>query len=216
MTKYERHFAKIKNHNEQYRPKLFLASYKSPVPISDNDLQSVKIRATALSIREFVEEICVHKPKVDIKCDRKTREAVSFDIIFHHENLSRFLSFLNTLESNGCGYLPHVQKDKFIITINIDQADKLIKDTSQTGLVNKLMKDILRETKTMTVEHSIRKIIGANYGHKPKINIQYNEKEAVSINVIFRHKGDCDKFIKLLDLKKHSYNCAPHQTPTMD
>lgn len=225
LTKYARHFVKMKEHNEQYRPKLFLASYKSPVPISDNNLQSVNIRATALSIRGFVEEICGHKPKVDIKCNRKTREAVSFDIIFHHENFSRFRNFFNTLESNGCGYLPHVQKDKFIITINIDQADKLIKDTSQTGRVNKLMKDILRETKTMTVEHSVRKIIGANYGHKPKIDIQYNEKEAVGINVIFRHKDDCDKFIKLLDLKKHSYTCTPHQdekavdvllTPTMD
>ncbi|MDR2977977.1 MAG: hypothetical protein LBU56_00775 [Rickettsiales bacterium] len=72
------------------------------------------------------------------------------------------------------------------------------------------MKDILRETKTVTVEHSIRKIIGANYGHKPKIDIQYNEKEAVGINVIFRYKDDRDEFIKLLDLKKHSYTCIFH------
>ncbi|WCR58179.1 hypothetical protein [Wolbachia endosymbiont of Ctenocephalides felis wCfeJ] len=211
LTTYERHFKRIKECNEQYEQKLLLASYKSPVPISDNDLQSAKIRAIAFSIRGFVEEICGHKPKVDIKCNRKTREAVSFDIIFHHENLSRFLTFFNTLESHGCGYLPHVKKDKFIITINIDQADKLIKDTSQTGRVNKLIKDILQETKTMTVEHSIRKIIGANYGHKPKIDIQYNQKEAVGVNIAFRYKDDCDKFIKLLDLKKHSYICIPHQ-----
>ncbi|MDR2977978.1 MAG: hypothetical protein LBU56_00780 [Rickettsiales bacterium] len=38
LTKYGRYFVKIKKHNEQYRPKLFLASYKPPVPISDNDL----------------------------------------------------------------------------------------------------------------------------------------------------------------------------------
>ncbi|WCR58909.1 MAG: hypothetical protein PG978_000323 [Wolbachia endosymbiont of Ctenocephalides felis wCfeF] len=67
------------------------------------------------------------------------------------------------------------------------------------------------KVKTMTVEHSIRKIIGANYGHKPKIDIQYNEKEAVGVNVIFRYKDDCDEFIKLLDLKKHNYICTPHQ-----
>jgi hypothetical protein len=211
LTKYGRYFVKIKKHNEQYRPKLFLASYKPPAPISDNGFQPIKTRATAFSIRGFIEEICSHKPKVNIRCNKKTRETVGFDMIFHHEDLSKFLNFFNTLESNGCGYLPHIQKDKFIITISIDQADKLIKGTLQTSRVNKLMKDILQETKTMTVEHSIRKVIGANYGHKPKIDIQYDEKEAVGINVIFRYKDDCDEFIKLLDLKKHSYICTPHQ-----
>jgi hypothetical protein len=68
-----------------------------------------------------------------------------------------------------------------------------------------------RAVKKMATECSIRKIIGANYGHKPKIDIQYNEKEAVGVNVIFRYKDDYDEFIKLLDLKKHSYICTPHQ-----
>ncbi|MCA4774548.1 hypothetical protein [Wolbachia endosymbiont of Mansonella perstans] len=51
LTKYERHFTKIKKHNEQYEQKLFFTTYKPPIPISDNGLQSVKTRAIALSIK---------------------------------------------------------------------------------------------------------------------------------------------------------------------
>jgi hypothetical protein len=133
LTKYGRYFVKIKKHNEQYRPKLFLASYKSPT----NEP--------------------LYKPTMHKKHRRK-----------YSEYINLHLNFLKEFDENS-------------------------------------------KVKTMTVEHSIRKIIGANYGHKPKIDIQYNEKEAVGINVIFRYKDDCDEFIKLLDLKKHSYICTPHQ-----
>ncbi|MCA4775300.1 hypothetical protein IHO40_04300 [Wolbachia endosymbiont of Mansonella ozzardi] len=51
LTKYERHFAEIKKHNEQYEQKLFFTTYKPPISISDNDFQSVKTKATALSIK---------------------------------------------------------------------------------------------------------------------------------------------------------------------
>ena len=64
----------------------------------------------------------------------------------------------------------------------------------------------------LAIEHSIRKIIGANYGHKPKIDIKYDEKkEAVGVDIVFRYRDDCDEFIKLLNLKKHGYICTPHQ-----
>ncbi|QOD38881.1 protein kinase family protein [Candidatus Wolbachia massiliensis] len=129
LTKYERHFKRIKECNEQYRQKLYITSYKSPT----NEP--------------------LYKPTVHKK---------------HRQKYSKNINFLK----------------------EFDESSKV---------------------KTITVEHSIRKIIGANYGHKPKIDIQYNEKEAVGVNVIFRHKDDCDEFIKLLDLKKHSYVCTPYQ-----
>lgn len=34
--------------------------------------------------------------------------------------------------------------------------------------------------------------------------------KVVGINVVFHHKNDCDSFAKLLDLKKHSYDCRFH------
>ncbi len=57
----------------------------------------------------------------------------------------------------------------------------------------------------MAIEHSIRRIIGANYGYKPKLDIKYNEKEAVGVNVIFHYKDDRSKFIEILDLHICSY-----------
>ncbi|MBV2146151.1 MAG: hypothetical protein KTM48_05680 [Wolbachia endosymbiont of Pissodes strobi] len=72
----------------------------------------------------------------------------------------------------------------------------------------------------MAIEHSIRRIIGANYGHKPtvalaKAQIAKDGKlqetdEIVGINVTFHHENDCNSFAKFLDLKKHSYNCTSH------
>lgn len=72
----------------------------------------------------------------------------------------------------------------------------------------------------IAIEHSIRRVIGANYGHKPtvalaKAQIAKNGKlqetdEIVGINVTFHHENDCNSFAKFLDLKKHSYNCTFH------
>ncbi len=76
------------------------------------------------------------------------------------------------------------------------------------------------EVQKMATEHSIRRIIGANYGHKPtvalaKAQIAKDGKlqktdEIVGINVTFHHENDCNSFAKFLDLKKHSYNCTSH------
>ncbi|WP_264684833.1 MULTISPECIES: hypothetical protein [unclassified Wolbachia] len=73
----------------------------------------------------------------------------------------------------------------------------------------------------MAIEHSIRRIIGANYGHKPTVALakaQVIDKdgklqetdEIVGINVAFHHENDRDGFAKLLDFKKYSYICEPH------
>ncbi|MFP3015403.1 MAG: hypothetical protein ACEY3B_03740 [Wolbachia sp.] len=72
----------------------------------------------------------------------------------------------------------------------------------------------------MAIEHSIRRIIGANYGHKPTVALakaqiaKYGKlqetDEIVGINVTFHHENDCNSFAKFLDLKKHSYNCTSH------
>ncbi|MBD0391760.1 hypothetical protein IC220_04810 [Wolbachia endosymbiont of Pentalonia nigronervosa] len=58
------------------------------------------------------------------------------------------------------------------------------------------------EVQKVTIEHSIRKIIGAKFGHKPRI--EYAEKR-VGINVIFSHEDDHEKFVKLLDCKGYHY-----------
>ncbi|MGL9758093.1 MAG: hypothetical protein ACR5LA_04480 [Wolbachia sp.] len=58
----------------------------------------------------------------------------------------------------------------------------------------------------MVIEHLIRKIIGANYGHKPSITIEYNEqKKILGASISFRHKDDFDRMKEILDLKKHDY-----------
>lgn len=70
----------------------------------------------------------------------------------------------------------------------------------------------------MAVEHSIRKVIGANYGHKPTVTLtkaQIIDKdgklqetdEIAGINVAFHHENDRDSFAKLLDFKEYSYIC---------
>ncbi len=73
----------------------------------------------------------------------------------------------------------------------------------------------------IAIEHSIRRVIGANYGHKPTVALakaQVIDKdgklqetdEIVGINVAFHHENDRDGLAKLLDFKKYSYICEPH------
>lgn len=62
------------------------------------------------------------------------------------------------------------------------------------------------KTIKMTVEHSVRRIIGANYVHKPKLDIKYDKEEVVGVNVIFHYKDDRSRFIEILDLHKRSYS----------
>lgn len=77
------------------------------------------------------------------------------------------------------------------------------------------------EVQKIAIEHSIRRVIGANYGHKPTVALakaQVIDKdgklqetdEIVGINVAFHHENDRDGFAKLLDFKKYSYICEPH------
>lgn len=72
------------------------------------------------------------------------------------------------------------------------------------------------EVQKIAIEHSIRRVIGANYGHKPTVTLakaQIIDKDGklqetdkvVGINVVFHHKNDCDSFAKLLDFKEYSY-----------
>ncbi|WP_108784087.1 hypothetical protein [Wolbachia endosymbiont of Bemisia tabaci] len=74
------------------------------------------------------------------------------------------------------------------------------------------------EVQKIAIEHSIRRVIGANYGHKPTVALakaQVIDKdgklqetdEIVGINVAFHHENDRDSFAKLLDFKEYSYIC---------
>ncbi|MDR1139822.1 MAG: hypothetical protein LBJ80_04150 [Rickettsiales bacterium] len=126
--------------------------------------------------------------------------------------------FVKRMEKEGKDELPKYERDfERVKKYNEKYSDKLESQSVYARIAASNYKPVSildsdsRAVKKMATEHSIRKIIGANYGHKPKIDIQYNEKKAVGINVIFRYKDDCDEFIKLLDLKKHSYICTPHQ-----
>ncbi|WP_353287585.1 hypothetical protein [Wolbachia endosymbiont (group B) of Gerris lacustris] len=72
------------------------------------------------------------------------------------------------------------------------------------------------EVQKIAIEHSIRRIIGANYGHKPTVTFAKAQvakdgklqetDEIVGINVTFHHENDRDSFAKLLDLKKYSHS----------
>lgn len=55
------------------------------------------------------------------------------------------------------------------------------------------------------IEHSIRKIIGANYGHKPEIKLRYDKNEISDIGITFRDKEDRGKLIEILKLRKLDY-----------
>lgn len=77
------------------------------------------------------------------------------------------------------------------------------------------------EVQKIAIEHSIRRVIGANYGHKPTVALAKAQvidkdgklqetEEIVGINVAFHHEDDRDGFAKLLDFKKYSYICEPH------
>lgn len=74
------------------------------------------------------------------------------------------------------------------------------------------------EVQEIAIEHSIRRVIGTNYGHKPTVALakaQVIDKdgklqetdEIVGINVAFHHENDRDSFAKLLDFKEYSYIC---------
>ncbi|APR99229.2 hypothetical protein ASM33_08005 [Wolbachia endosymbiont of Folsomia candida] len=61
-----------------------------------------------------------------------------------------------------------------------------------------------REVK-MIVEHSIRKIIGAGYGHKPKIDVERYNGKTCGISVTFHDENDRSRFIEVLDSEQCSY-----------
>ncbi|MFT4313963.1 MAG: hypothetical protein AB3P11_02455 [Wolbachia pipientis] len=74
------------------------------------------------------------------------------------------------------------------------------------------------EVQEIAIEHSIKRVIGTNYGHKPTVALakaQVIDKdgklqetdEIVGINVAFHHENDRDSFAKLLDFKEYSYIC---------
>ncbi|QIT35822.1 hypothetical protein [Wolbachia endosymbiont of Brugia pahangi] len=71
MTKYERYFVEIRKHDERYRPKLFLVSYKLPMPISNSDLREVKTITVERSIRKIIGANYGYKPKINIKYNEK-------------------------------------------------------------------------------------------------------------------------------------------------
>lgn len=67
------------------------------------------------------------------------------------------------------------------------------------------------KVKKVTIEHSIREIIGANIGHKPRVELAkegVGENEKVGINIIFYHGDDHERFITLLDYQKYNHTSS--------
>ncbi|WP_264330563.1 hypothetical protein [Wolbachia endosymbiont (group B) of Erebia ligea] len=135
LTQYERHFEKIKEFNEKYSDKLESQSvyakvaahdYKS-VPVSDCSNPKIIKMAVEHSIRRIIGANYGHKPKIDIKYDKE--EAVGVNVIFHYkDDRSRFVEILDL---HKCSYSSRIQKNKYIITMSIEKANKFIKDTLQ-------------------------------------------------------------------------------------
>uniref|UniRef100_A0AAU7YMV3 Uncharacterized protein n=1 Tax=Wolbachia endosymbiont of Oeneis ivallda TaxID=3171168 RepID=A0AAU7YMV3_9RICK len=135
LTQYERHFEKIKEFNEKYSDKLESQSvyakvaahdYKS-VPVSDCSNPKIIKMAVEHSIRRIIGANYGHKPKIDIKYDKE--EAVGVNVIFHYkDDRSRFVKILDL---HKCSYSSRIQKNKYIITMSIEKANKFIKDTLQ-------------------------------------------------------------------------------------
>ncbi|WP_333023620.1 hypothetical protein [Wolbachia endosymbiont of Pentidionis agamae] len=56
------------------------------------------------------------------------------------------------------------------------------------------------QIKKMTIKHSIRKIIGASYGHKPKIQLDMKFEH---MNVTLDNERDCKRFANLVYIHNH-------------
>ncbi|WP_339045777.1 hypothetical protein [Candidatus Mesenet endosymbiont of Agriotes lineatus] len=57
----------------------------------------------------------------------------------------------------------------------------------------------------MAVEHSIRKIIGAAYGHKPIIDFVRDQGNITAVSITFCSKNNYERLTEILDLKGLSY-----------
>ncbi|GFR19809.1 uncharacterized protein TNCT_303261 [Trichonephila clavata] len=133
--------------------------------------------------------------------------------------------FLQRMEKKGKDGLTQYERHfKGVKECNEKYSDKLESQLVYAKVVAHNYKSVpISDSQTikMATEHSVRRVIGANYGHKPTVALAKTQiakdgklqetDEIVGINVTFHHENDCNSFAKFLDLKKHSYNCTFHQ-----
>ncbi|WP_237342950.1 hypothetical protein [Wolbachia endosymbiont of Folsomia candida] len=156
FTEPQRHFARVKEQDEQYRKKLYLKSYKSPTSEppkthieyglkidSYNEFmkkfeESPEIRKTAVedSIRKIIgaEHKIDHKPEIDI--EHNEEEILGINVTFMYpDDSDRFTKLLDykKCKYTKCKYtLPGKQEgNKYKVTMDKKQADKFIKGTLQ-------------------------------------------------------------------------------------
>lgn len=215
--KYERYFAKVKEHNEQYKQTLLLGNYKSPTvePVRkksklqfslyinsylkflkelDEDFKVKKITIEH-SIRKIIGAGYGHKPKIDIIYDQK--EILGINITFSCEDDSN--RFIKLLKGKNFTY---ELKDKLTIFIDGKQACKFIQNTLQIKI------DSIEQ---LSIKHSIRKTIGAGYGHKPKIDVERDNGKICGISITFHCKDDYNRFIEILGSRQCSYVARIHE-----
>jgi hypothetical protein len=133
LTEYERHFARIKKHNEGYSrqlnsqsvyAKVVAPSYKS-VPIEGINNPLVMKMTIERSIRRIIGADYGHKPNIDIEHYRG--EVCGVSITFRYkEDTDRFMK---TLNSQQCMYTSRAQENKYKITMSTEQAHIFIKNT---------------------------------------------------------------------------------------
>ncbi|WP_353288625.1 hypothetical protein [Wolbachia endosymbiont (group A) of Pogonocherus hispidulus] len=135
--------------------------------------------------------------------------------------------FLKRMEKKGKDGLTQYERHfKGVKEYNEKYSDKLESQSVYAKVVAHNYKSVPisdcsnPQTIKMAIEHSIRRVIEANYGHKPTVIFVKKEivkdgklqeiNEIKGIDVTFRYENDCNSFAKFLNLKKHSYNCTSH------
>ncbi|XGA07960.1 MAG: hypothetical protein U0X86_000092 [Wolbachia endosymbiont of Xenopsylla cheopis] len=126
LTKYQRHFAQVKEYNNQYRQLLFLKSYK-PV-LDENNYKT----AVEHSISKIIGADYDHKPIIDFVNDKEniTEASITFDSENNCERLTKILDLkeLSYIIQNN------KEKDEYTIFVVKDNMEEFIKNTLQINV----------------------------------------------------------------------------------
>ncbi|GHM58716.1 MAG: hypothetical protein sL5_08170 [Candidatus Mesenet longicola] len=129
LTKYQRHFTQVKEHNSQYRQLLFLKSYK-PIPILDGDNSEVIKMKVEHSVRKIIGADYGHKPVIH----KNKEDHVWVDIDFNYEDDCKRLTKI--LDLKGLSYIIQNNKKEGEYTVSMvkDNIEELIKNTLQINI----------------------------------------------------------------------------------
>lgn len=144
LTKYQRHFARVKKCNDQYiqqheytpqfRQKLLLKlleNYK-PVRILGTDDNKMKKMVIEHSIREIIGAGYGHKPAIDFICDGQKNITAASITFRSKDNRGRLIEILDL---KGLSYLVQSKKEgEYTVSMARDNMDQFIKNTLQINI----------------------------------------------------------------------------------